>query len=245
MCSDIYWHSTSSSIENVERMLKIIISDIRSGKRESAAMSSDSTGSLTVDERVAWRQLRKELQSTGITPEIFAQHRSFILDTLQTLLTENESEDCPIDIAMSDVALEEMPSEKLPEAIEGASRMAVGEALPASSAVTSAVLDKENEKPGRMARVLHTITSLITNSDEKFESRHDCCEHKTSTACQLAFTGLCCACADQRPISLYEIYVDGRGLTQTSERSVHYCPSCKDYWHRHRMADTRGVWRWW
>lgn len=35
--------------------------------------------------RAEWRQLRKELQDIGITPEIFLLNRDFILITLRTL----------------------------------------------------------------------------------------------------------------------------------------------------------------
>ncbi|KAJ5600106.1 hypothetical protein N7450_001173 [Penicillium hetheringtonii] len=116
-----------SSIENVERMLKTFISEIRIGKRESAAMSSASNGSLTADERETWRQLRKELRDIGITPEIFAQHRGFILVSLQTLLTEEEREDYPVNLETPGSALEESTSERLPGATTRASKMAIGE----------------------------------------------------------------------------------------------------------------------
>lgn len=76
-------------------MLKTFIDDIRSGKRESAAMSNVSTGSLSLDEEESWRALRKELQSIGITPDLFTQHRPFIINTLQTLMTQGEIADIP------------------------------------------------------------------------------------------------------------------------------------------------------
>ncbi|OKP07451.1 hypothetical protein PENSUB_6040 [Penicillium subrubescens] len=82
-----------SSHENVERMLEAFIGEIRSGKRESAAMSCVSTASLTVDEKEAWRMLRKELQSIGITPGLFTQHRRLILSTLQKFLTQGQVAD--------------------------------------------------------------------------------------------------------------------------------------------------------
>ncbi|KAJ6085866.1 hypothetical protein N7486_010147 [Penicillium sp. IBT 16267x] len=74
-----------SSHENVERLLKDFMNDICTGKRKSSDMSSVSTGSLSTDEKEQWRQLRKELQSIGITPDIFTQNREFILNTLRAL----------------------------------------------------------------------------------------------------------------------------------------------------------------
>lgn len=76
-------------------MLETFIGEIRSGKRESAAMSCVSSGSLTMDEKEVWRMLRKELQTIGITPDIFTQHRGLILSTLQDFLTQGEIEDFP------------------------------------------------------------------------------------------------------------------------------------------------------
>ena len=59
------------------------MNEIRSGRRESSAPSVVSSGSLSADEKAEWRQLRKELQSIGITPKIFSLNRDFILTTLR------------------------------------------------------------------------------------------------------------------------------------------------------------------
>ncbi|KAJ5635300.1 uncharacterized protein N7484_008613 [Penicillium longicatenatum] len=74
-----------SSQDNVERMLKAFMNEIRTGRRESSIISIVSTGSLSESEEVEWRQLRKELQSIGITPEIFSLNRDFIHTTLRAL----------------------------------------------------------------------------------------------------------------------------------------------------------------
>lgn len=81
-------------------MLSAFISEIRSGKRESSAMSSLSAGSLSTDEKEEWRQLRKELQSIGVTPDIFSRNREFILTTL-CALSQDENE-CRIKFATID-----------------------------------------------------------------------------------------------------------------------------------------------
>ncbi|KAJ5355100.1 uncharacterized protein N7496_012312 [Penicillium cataractarum] len=72
-----------SSQETVVSMLKTYIKECQSGKREGAAMSCVSTGSLDADEKEAWRGLRKDLQSVGITPDLFQRHRPVILSTIQ------------------------------------------------------------------------------------------------------------------------------------------------------------------
>lgn len=66
-------------------MLEDFINEIRSGRRESSAFSTISTDSLPENEKAEWRQLRKEMQGIGITPEIFSLNRDFILTTLRTL----------------------------------------------------------------------------------------------------------------------------------------------------------------
>lgn len=87
-----------SSDEYVERLLRDFINDIRAGKRESSVLSSASTGSLSTDEKEQWRQLRRELQSIGITPEIFAHNREFILNTLRAL-SQNDIEYSRVNLA--------------------------------------------------------------------------------------------------------------------------------------------------
>jgi len=87
-----------ASNENVERLLRGFINDIRVGKRESSVLS---TGSLSTDEKEQWRQLRRELQSIGITPEIFAHNRELILNTLRAL-SQNEIEYSRVNLAATE-----------------------------------------------------------------------------------------------------------------------------------------------
>ena len=69
-------------------MLRTFIDELRTGKREGSVVSTQTTGSLSADEKEAWRQLRKELESVGITPVAFAQNRAFIVATLQKAIIE-------------------------------------------------------------------------------------------------------------------------------------------------------------
>lgn len=52
-----------------------------------------------------------------------------------------------------------------------------------------------------------------------------CCEeHNTCSLWNLK----CCSCADKRPLSeVYTCYIDGKGMVETNDRDIHYCPGCK------------------
>jgi len=53
------------------------------------------------------------------------------------------------------------------------------------------------------------------------------CIHKHASACSLLMK-MCCSCADKRPIThFYPMYVDGRGIGPTDDRSLHYCFGCQ------------------
>lgn len=71
-------------------MLKMFIDEVRTGRREGSVISTQTIDSLSTDEREAWRQLRKELESVGITPALFTQHHSFIVTTLQKAIIDKD-----------------------------------------------------------------------------------------------------------------------------------------------------------
>lgn len=79
---------SSSSQIRIEEMLETFINEIRSGKREGSVMTAQTTDSLSPDDKEAWCQLRKELESVGITPTLFNQHREFIVDALQKAIID-------------------------------------------------------------------------------------------------------------------------------------------------------------
>jgi hypothetical protein len=70
-------------------MLKTFLDELRDGKRDGSVVSRHTTGSLSLDEKEAWRQLRKELESVGISPTLFTQHRELIIDTLRKIIIED------------------------------------------------------------------------------------------------------------------------------------------------------------
>ena len=71
-------------------MLKTFLDELRAGKRDGSVVSAQTTGSLSADDKEAWRQLRKELESVGITPALFTQHHTFIVDTLCKAIIEKD-----------------------------------------------------------------------------------------------------------------------------------------------------------
>ena len=71
-------------------MLKTFLDELQAGKRDGSVISAQTTGSLSADDKEAWRQLRKELESVGITPALFTQHQTFIVDTLCKAIIEKD-----------------------------------------------------------------------------------------------------------------------------------------------------------
>lgn len=64
-------------------MLQKFMDEVRDGKREGSILSTDTVQSLSLDQREAWRLVRKELEDVGITPQLFEQNRDMITKTLQ------------------------------------------------------------------------------------------------------------------------------------------------------------------
>ena len=71
-------------------MLKKFLGELQAGKRDGSVVYAQTTGSLSTDDKEAWRQLRKELESVGITPALFTQHRILIVDTLYKAIIEKD-----------------------------------------------------------------------------------------------------------------------------------------------------------
>ena len=74
----------------INQKLDKFIDEVRTGKREGSIISDCTTGSLSAYEKEAWRQLRKELESVGITPALFNQHRDLILEKLLKAMEDGD-----------------------------------------------------------------------------------------------------------------------------------------------------------
>src|SRR6266516_4347895 len=70
--------------------LDTFIDEVRTGKREGSVVTNHTTSSLSADEKKAWRQLRKELESVGITPALFNQHRELIIERLLKAIKDGD-----------------------------------------------------------------------------------------------------------------------------------------------------------
>jgi len=77
-----------SSQARIERLLRKFLDEVSTGKREGSVVSTQTVGSLSADQKEVWRQLRKELESVGITPVLFEQHRTVIIASLQKAIRE-------------------------------------------------------------------------------------------------------------------------------------------------------------
>lgn len=72
-----------SSQANIERLVAKLVGEVNSGKREGSVISECSLGP---EDKKSWREFRKELESVGITPDLFRVHRSFIISKLRNSL---------------------------------------------------------------------------------------------------------------------------------------------------------------
>jgi len=70
--------------------LDTFIDEVRTGKREGSVVTNHTTASLSADEKEAWRQLGKELESVGITPALFNQHRELIIERLLKAINDGD-----------------------------------------------------------------------------------------------------------------------------------------------------------
>lgn len=68
----------STSQSSVEDKLVNFMEEFRQGKREGSAISLQTVDSLSADDRVVWRTIRKEFEEIGITLAAFEANREFI-----------------------------------------------------------------------------------------------------------------------------------------------------------------------
>lgn len=131
-------------------MLKTFIDEVCTGKREG---STQTTGSLSADEKEAWRQLRKELESVGITPTLFIQHREFIITTLRRVIID---EGLAGDIGYDDHGNAE-----------------AGQESPLSSGLlTPIVVDPNRKLPNNLLRPLARPQKSFDEGRKAFSPRH-------------------------------------------------------------------------
>ncbi|KAL9085259.1 MAG: hypothetical protein Q9165_007693 [Trypethelium subeluteriae] len=100
----VYIKLIHSSTKMVLLKLDTFIDEVRSGKREDSVVTHHTTGSLSADGKEAWRQLRKELESIGITPALFNEHHDIIIARLQQAIENGDLVEIPSEGPSDDTA---------------------------------------------------------------------------------------------------------------------------------------------
>ncbi|MCJ1390796.1 hypothetical protein MMC18_003657 [Xylographa bjoerkii] len=70
----------------IKKHIRKILQEYREGKREGSIFSSVSADSLTADERIQWRAIRKELENSGLTLAVLDSNRDLIIECLTNAL---------------------------------------------------------------------------------------------------------------------------------------------------------------
>ena len=77
---------TSTSQNVVEKKLDVFLQDFHNGKHEGSVISTQTVESLSMDEKQAWRNIRKELTDIGISVAAFDANKTFIINWFQTAM---------------------------------------------------------------------------------------------------------------------------------------------------------------
>lgn len=138
-------------------------------------MSTQTTGSLSADEKEAWRQLRKELESVVITPVLFTQYRESIVAGLQkAIIEEGLARDIPYTYESrdsSESSQEGYQTLSTPEVTSSVEPNAKHSDEPLQQPIQGRVSShkvpnidspRRSKKAGRMARLLFMITNSRT-----------------------------------------------------------------------------------
>ena len=72
-----HWNASNSQA-NVKVKLDKFVEDHQQGRRESTVITVQTVDSLSLDDRVTWRTIRKELEEVGVTLAAFEANRDFI-----------------------------------------------------------------------------------------------------------------------------------------------------------------------
>ena len=83
----------STSQTSVENKLDKLMEEFRQGKREGSLISLQTVDSLSADDRVVWRAIRKDFEEIGITLAAFEANREFIFDWFNRALESGAFEE--------------------------------------------------------------------------------------------------------------------------------------------------------
>ncbi|KAI4257966.1 MAG: hypothetical protein L6R42_005361 [Xanthoria sp. 1 TBL-2021] len=96
--------STSQAVtqQKLERYLR----EVQLGRREGSIMSVQTVDSLSKEDRAAWRAIRKELESIGITAEAYEANHDFIRDWLTRALDAGALDEQAISVTEENKTIE-------------------------------------------------------------------------------------------------------------------------------------------
>ncbi|MCJ1263054.1 hypothetical protein MMC22_002924 [Lobaria immixta] len=83
----------NASQVTVQKKLDMFMREFRDGKREGSIISTQTVDSLSMDERQAWRAIRKELEEIGISIAAFDANKDFIVNWLKTAIVTGAFEE--------------------------------------------------------------------------------------------------------------------------------------------------------
>ncbi|MCJ1263552.1 hypothetical protein MMC22_003422 [Lobaria immixta] len=83
----------NASQVTVQKKLDMFLREFRDGKREGSIISTQTVDSLSMDERQAWRAIRKELEEIGISIAAFDANKDFIVNWLKTAIVTGAFEE--------------------------------------------------------------------------------------------------------------------------------------------------------
>jgi len=74
--------------------------EFQEGKHEGSVISVATIRSISLDEQRTWREIRKELETIGISVDAFNDNKVFILRWLQHAIESGsfEEQDCPVEV---------------------------------------------------------------------------------------------------------------------------------------------------
>ncbi|MCJ1272192.1 hypothetical protein MMC22_012100 [Lobaria immixta] len=83
----------NASQVTVQKKLDMFLQEFRDGKREGSIISTQTVDSLSMDERQAWRAIRKELEDIGVSIAAFEANKDFIVNWLKTAIVTGAFEE--------------------------------------------------------------------------------------------------------------------------------------------------------
>ncbi|OQD80373.1 hypothetical protein PENANT_c036G02396 [Penicillium antarcticum] len=172
---------------NIQRILEGIFEEIRSGKRDGSAVSSFMGDTVAMTEKEKWREIRKELQTVGITSEMFSRHIEFIKGTIATAVHEGALGDSALGNIYTELQhnsdskpFPASASRKRPSTKKKASltRLEASEQMKQKELNDSRqnrvqleeVLGADRKRPSRIARMLYAVSHDVSDLYQAIDS---------------------------------------------------------------------------